>query len=74
MRKEYKLTEAQYKQIVEASKPVPYMIIGSVPPVSSQESANLAWCELGKELGFDGMSVEPVVGKNKYYFTAKEEK
>lgn len=40
-------------------------------PISSpQENANRAWCRLGDELGFDGMSVEPILGRESRFFTA----
>jgi len=71
MRKEFKLNEEQYAKLIEACKPVPYMIIGGVEPKSQQENANDAWEHLGKEMGFEYMSVEPVRGKDSRYFTAR---
>lgn len=71
MRREYKLSDKQYRKLLDSCKPVPYMVIGGVPPRSPQENANLAWKELGDELNFDYMSVRPVHGKNEMYFTAE---
>lgn len=72
MRKEFELTENQLKELMEACKPVPYMIIGGVMPSSPQENANRAWGNLGSEMGFKGMTVQPVQGKGVAYFTAEE--
>jgi hypothetical protein len=61
MRNEYKLTKNQLKKLMEACKLVPY-----------QETANRAWEELGNEMGFEYMTVQPVQGKGAAYFTAEE--
>lgn len=59
MRKRFKLTEEQFQRLVDAARPVPYLIVNGIGPRSPQENANDAWCVLGRELGFDGMSVRP---------------
>jgi hypothetical protein len=59
MRREYELTKEQFDRIIEACKPVPYIVVGGMEPRSPQENANDAWCALGREMGFDGMSVQP---------------
>jgi hypothetical protein len=69
MRKEYEMTQAQLDKILEASKPVPYMVFGGMEPRSPQENANDAWKALGTELGFDHMTVRPN-GKGDRFFTA----
>ena len=71
MRREYEMTEEQMNRLLEASKPVIYMIIGGMPPSSPQENANAAWNDLGRELGFDYMTVQPVPGKSNRFFTAE---
>lgn len=72
MRKEFKLTEDQLKTLLEASKPVPYLLVtGGMPPRSPQEKSNYAWAELGKEMGFKPMSVKTSPGKGDEYFTAE---
>lgn len=70
MRQEYEITEAQLESLMEASKPVRYMVFGGRPPSSPQENANRAWASLGAELGFDHMTVRPVQGKAQTFFTA----
>lgn len=37
---------------------------------SPQENANRAWAELGKRMGFDSYTVQPVEGKSAMHFTA----
>jgi len=71
MRKEFVMTEKQCKKILDACKPVPYMIFGGREPISQQENTNAAWYQLGNELGFKGMTVEPVSGKSMVHFTAE---
>ena len=70
MRKEFKMTEEQYTKLIKACQPVPYMIFGGQEPRSPQENANAVWCDLGRELGFKGMTVQPSE-KGKLYFTAE---
>ena len=69
MRKEYEMTQAQLDRILDACKPVPYIVVGGIEPSSPQENANHAWGALGKEMGFDHMSVRPN-GKGDRFFTA----
>lgn len=69
MRKEFEMTADQEAKLLEACKPVPYMVIGGVAPRSPQENANDAWCALGREMGFDGLTVEPS-NKGQRFFTA----
>lgn len=71
MRKEFTLTQEQLDTLLDACKPVPYMVIGGIAPRSPQENANAAWATLGLELGFDSMSVRPVNGKGMEVFTAE---
>ena len=69
MRQRFELTDEQYKKLLDACKPVPYLVFGGKAPRSPQENANAAWCALGREMGFDGMSVRPE-GGNPKVFTA----
>lgn len=69
-RTEYKMTEADLKELLEACKPVAYMVMGGRGPSSPQENANRAWASLGKKMGFDHMTVQPIHGKGTRFFTA----
>lgn len=69
-RTEYEMTEADMSKIMEASKPVRYMVMGGREPRSPQENANAAWAELGKRMGFDHMTVRPISEKGGRFFSA----
>jgi len=66
----YEMTEEDLKAILDACKPVPCMMIGAYAPASSQENANRAWSSLGKKMGFDPMTVQPIQGKGQRFFSA----
>lgn len=70
MRREFTMAEEDMKAILEACRPVPYMVFGGIEPRSPQENANDAWCALGRKMGFDGMTVEPT-GRGDRIFTAE---
>ncbi len=70
-RKEFELNDDQFKRIMDASKPVPYMVIGGVTPTSPRENAERVWARLGDEMGFVWRTVKPVPSKGDRFFTAK---
>jgi len=72
MRKEYEMTQEQFVKILNSCKPVPLAALNCGMPSSPQENANRAWNLLGQEMGFDGMTVQPIPGKDEKYFTAEE--
>lgn len=69
-RREYALTTEQYDRLIDACRSTPLIMLQCGMPQSPQENANRAWIALGKELGFDGMSVQPS-SKGKLFFTAE---
>jgi hypothetical protein len=69
MRKTFTMTSLQHAALLNACKPVPAMWIGG-PPRSVQQNANDAWMALGREMGFDGMTVRP--GSHELEFSAEE--
>jgi hypothetical protein len=69
-RREYEMSEERHKRLLDACRPVPYIVVGGVPPTSPQENANAAWRSLADELGFDWTTVKPVPGKSSAFFTA----
>ncbi len=71
MRKEYEMSEEQYKKILEACKPVVAMMIGGTLPRSPGENANDAWNALGKEMGFIGGTAKPLSNSKPRFFTAE---
>ena len=70
MRREYEMTKTDLKKLLAACRPIPYIIVGGLPPPSPQETANRAWEELGRRMGFDAMSVRPSK-KGQRFFTAE---
>lgn len=71
-RKEYELSAEDLQKILAASQPTPVMYLtGGVPMYdSSQENANRAWEEVGRAMGFDPMTVMPVSGRGRTFFSA----
>lgn len=69
-RREYELTDEQYLTILEASRSVPVMFTSGGTSIggSPQENANRAWERLGREMGFQYLTVE--AGRSKRHFTA----
>ncbi len=69
-RTNYEMTDENLQTILDACKPVACIMVGGVAPSSQQENANRAWSNLGKELGFDSDTVQPVHGMSNHFFTA----
>jgi UDP-N-acetylglucosamine enolpyruvyl transferase len=71
-RTNYEMTQAQLDAILDACKPTPVMFLSGGTPMggSPQENANAAWERLGKEMGFDHMTVQPIAGQGNRFFTA----
>lgn len=55
----YHMTEDQMKLVLDASRPVPYLVIGGVPPRSPQENANSAWRAVAAEHGCKWDTIKP---------------
>ena len=74
MKQRYDMTPEQHAFLLERCKPVPYMVFGGMEPRSPQENANDAWATLGRELGFDPFTVEPIPGAPETAFMAEPTK
>ena len=70
MRKKYEMTDEQLSYLLEACKPVPYIAPQCGHIRTPQENANAAWKQLGEEMGFDYLTVRPILGKPQKFFTA----
>lgn len=58
---QFTITEEEMQRVLDASKPVPYILgTGGVEPTSPQARANAAWQAIGKAHGIDWMSIRPV--------------
>lgn len=71
MRIEFEMTQEDMDKILNASKPVTYLVAGGIPPRSPQENANSAWDALGSRMGFVGRTVQAAPGKSALFFTAE---
>jgi hypothetical protein len=72
VRREFEMSEAQYKRLLDGinqARNAPYIIVGGYGPGSPQDAANRLWCELGQEMGFDGMTAMPS-DRGPRFFTA----
>lgn len=57
--KEFTLSEEQLTKLLNASKPVPLVMLQYGMPRSPQENANKVWKEFSEEMGFKMLSVRP---------------
>ncbi len=69
-RKEYEMTQEQLDKLLDAGKPTRVMKIAGQWGPTPQENANSAWANLGRELGFDYLTVKPN-GKGDKFFSAE---
>ena len=67
---EYEMTQEQLDKIIAACRTAPLVALQCGMPASPQESANMAWEALGKEMGFDYMTVRPSRSGGDRFFTA----
>ena len=75
MRQRYEMTDAQFQRILAACRPRPLMYLSGGMPMgpSVQESANDAWEALGRELGFQFMTVRPSPEGDRVFTAEPEE-
>jgi len=71
MKREYEMTEQELKELMDAGKPVPYLVFGGIPPASPYDNAMRAWDALGTKKGFWPMTVESSCGKGERFFMAE---
>jgi predicted TIM-barrel fold metal-dependent hydrolase len=72
-RKTYEMSQEQYDKMLKACQPTPAMFLsgGMLAFGTPQENANLAWQELGREMGFKWGTVSPIPDKSPLFFTAE---
>lgn len=71
MNKNFEMTQEQLDVLLDAMRPVPMIAINVCTGMSRQDRANNAWACLGRDMGFDHMTVKPN-GKGDRFFTAEE--
>lgn len=54
----YRLTDEELNHLLEASKPVPYMVFGGVEPRSPQDNVMDVWKQVANRVGCDVGSIE----------------
>jgi len=69
-RTNYEMSEEDLNELLSACRPVPYILVGGFAPPSPQDNANAAWRRLGKKMGFDSETVQPIEGKGNRFFSA----
>jgi len=70
MRTNFEMTHDDLETLLSSMRPVPLIALQCGMPRSAQESANAAWADLGKKMGFDPMTVEPN-GRGDRFFSAE---
>jgi len=71
--KKYEMTQEELDQLMEACKPVPYMVMNGVEPSSPEENANRVWGRLAKKYKFDPKTPRPADGGNQFFFAESVE-
>ena len=66
------MTVEDEKELLDACKPTPCIMIGGSTGSSPQENANRAWRLLGDKMGFDYMTVKPG-GSNRFFSAVPSE-
>lgn len=69
----YEMTEDDLKELMEACKPVPAIMLQCGSPPSQQENANNAWKKLGEKMGFDSMTVQPSQKGDRFFSAVPSE-
>lgn len=59
MKKQYRMTDEELQSVLDASKPVPYLVFGGMAPPSPQENVNRAWAAIARAHGVRQMSIGP---------------
>lgn len=70
--KTYRLTDEELASLLDASKPVPYMIIGGLPPTSAREHAMRLWRHVADRVGCEVDSIADAGTGDMHDFKAKE--
>jgi hypothetical protein len=70
MRTDFEMTREDLDSLLAAMQPVKMVMLQCGTPSSVQENANAAWVRLGKQMGFDPMSVRPN-GRGDRFFSAE---
>lgn len=67
----YRLTDEQYSLVMEASKPVPLILLQCGTPSSTQQNVNVAWQRVAKEHGCKWDTIAPALDGDPHNFLAE---
>jgi hypothetical protein len=67
----YELTQEQYDRLMEASRPVMYIVACGTEPTSPRENAERVWREVANEHGCRYDTIQPYHGMGPRFFTAE---
>jgi hypothetical protein len=56
--KQYRMTDEEYKDVMEASQPVPYIVVGGIEPRSSYDRVMPVWRRIAARVGCVVDSIE----------------
>jgi hypothetical protein len=69
-RKDFEMTDQQLKDLHAACRPIPYLVVGGVQPMSFKERIDNLWKVMGDSMGFDYKTAAPAQGKGEKWFSA----
>ncbi len=69
--KTYRLTKEELAALKRACMPVPYMIIGGVPPESPRTKAMRVWGKVAARVGCVAATIEPGNDGDEHNFNAE---
>lgn len=67
----YRMTDEELSQLMEASKPVPYMVIGGYEPKPPSYNAMMVWEKIAARVGCDVHSIDAASTGDNHDFTAR---
>ena len=67
----YKLTDEELAELMEASKPVPYMVFGGIEPRSPRDNVMDVWRKVAARVNCEVDSIENAGTGDNHDFTAK---
>ena len=69
--KTYRMTDDELNMLMNASKPVPYLVFGGIEPRSPRDNAMDVWRTVAARVGCDVDSIEPAETGDNHEFNAR---
>lgn len=67
----YRMTDPELNELMEASKPVPYMVFGGIEPRSPRDNAMDVWRKVAARVGCDVDSIDSAGTGDDHDFKAR---